>query len=238
MNPLPVLDTTDLPGAARQVFDRIRSGGIAIIPLDVAYAIVGHGEAAVRRMFEAKQRTFAKANGVFGSFDLLREILVVEPRHQDIVRAVTADHDLPMSVVAPYRADHPMVAALTPFVLARTTQNDTMDMLMNAGPFHNALAELSMAHRLAIVGSSANASLTGSKFELAEVDPQVKAAADIAVDGGRCKYANPERISSTIVRFPDLTVLRYGCCYADIRGIFARDFGIELPPRPAPGTSA
>jgi tRNA A37 threonylcarbamoyladenosine synthetase subunit TsaC/SUA5/YrdC len=231
---LRAIDAAEIMPAAERVFATIRSGGIAIIPLDVAYAIVGHGEDAVRRMFAAKQRSFTKANGMFGSFALMREILHLLPRHTDMVRAVVQDHDLPMSVVAAYRADHPMVAALAPFVLERSTQSDTMDMLLNAGALHNAMTRLALEHQYAIVGSSANASLTGSKFTLDEVDDQVKAVGDILVDGGRCKYANPERISSTIVRFPDLTVLRFGCCYEQIRGIFTREFAVDLPPKPVP----
>ncbi len=223
----------DVEAVAESTFAVIEQGGIAIIPLDVAYAVVGHSEDAVRRMFAAKQRAFTKANGVFGSVELMRELLIVEPRHADLVRAITADHDLPMSVVAPYRAGHPMVRALSSFVLERTTQDNTMDMLMNAGSLHNALAKRSLERQVAIVGSSANASLTGSKFELSEVDRPVQEAAQLMVDGGRCKYANPERISSTIVRFPDLTVLRYGCCYAQIKAVFATAFGIELPEKPA-----
>ena len=36
---------------AEAVFDVIMDGGIAIVPLDVAYAIIGHKEAAIRQIF-------------------------------------------------------------------------------------------------------------------------------------------------------------------------------------------
>lgn len=39
---------------SRQVLDVIAGGGVAIIPLDVAYAIVGNSEASIRTIFSAK----------------------------------------------------------------------------------------------------------------------------------------------------------------------------------------
>jgi tRNA A37 threonylcarbamoyladenosine synthetase subunit TsaC/SUA5/YrdC len=39
---------------ARQVFDVLAAGGMAVTHLDVAYAIMARGEASVRRMYVAK----------------------------------------------------------------------------------------------------------------------------------------------------------------------------------------
>src|SRR3546814_9232494 len=83
-----------------------------------------------------------------------------------------------------------------------------MDMLLNAGPMHNALAELNYARSKPIFGSSANLSLTGSKYRVADIDESVCAAADIVIDHGTSKYANDEGLSSTIIDFRDFSVVR------------------------------
>ena len=40
---------------ASMVFDVIMSGGVAIVPLDVAYAIIGHTETAIRKNILCKK---------------------------------------------------------------------------------------------------------------------------------------------------------------------------------------
>ena len=58
---MPVID----PQAdALSVFDVLGKDGVAIVPLDVAYAIFGGSGNAIRRIFEAKGRSFTKPNGM------------------------------------------------------------------------------------------------------------------------------------------------------------------------------
>ena len=54
---------------AEAVYDVIMEGGIAIVPLDVAYAIIGHKEAAIRKIFETKKRSLEKPSGMFACLD-------------------------------------------------------------------------------------------------------------------------------------------------------------------------
>ena len=72
--------------------------------------------------------------------------------------------------MAPFRADHPLFAAVDPFVLQNSSKGGTLDMLLNAGQFHDAIAEGSLARGVAVFGSSANLSLTGSKYRYADID--------------------------------------------------------------------
>ena len=109
----------------------------------------------------------------------------------------------------------------------------TLDMLINAGPLHNALARMAWERQFPIMGSSANRSLSGSKFRLQDIEPEVRAAAAIEIDYGLARYANAEGISSTILSFPKVEVLRFGVYYEQIRDILGRHFRIELPPKPA-----
>jgi tRNA A37 threonylcarbamoyladenosine synthetase subunit TsaC/SUA5/YrdC len=223
---MPVLD----PEAdADCVIAALRAGGAAIVPLDVAYAVFGHSAASVSAIYRAKGRSFAKPNGTLGNLDMFRELHRVDQRARDVVGAVVADYGLPLSFVAPFRADHPFFAALDPFVMERSTRAGTLDLLLNAGPLHAVLARRSLEAGFPIVGSSANRSLAGSKFRLADIEPEVREIAAVALDYGLSRYANPAGISSTIIDLRDYSVIRYGVCFPQIRDILARHFAIELP---------
>ncbi|MEQ9683202.1 MAG: hypothetical protein RLO49_10880, partial [Rhodospirillales bacterium] len=66
MSPMPTTDNPighDIAEEARDVLDVLDGGGIAIIPLNVAYAILGRTEDAIRRIFQVKRRSFEKPSG-------------------------------------------------------------------------------------------------------------------------------------------------------------------------------
>lgn len=216
---------------ADRVFDCIRAGGVAILPLDIAYAITGSSAQAVDRMMQAKRRPAEKVNGSPGTLALSAEMHVLPQRCRDAIRAVTVDHDLPMTVCAPFRADHPYLRAFDPHVLERSTKDGTISTLLNGGAIVDALVERCVDALVPVVGSSANLSLSGTKYRLEDVEPEVRAAADVAIDTGMSRFANPEQLASTIIRLPDLQVIRFGLFYDKIRDVFARDFGMTLPPR-------
>jgi tRNA A37 threonylcarbamoyladenosine synthetase subunit TsaC/SUA5/YrdC len=211
-------------------------GGVGLVPLDVAYGIVAMREAGIRRIFAAKSRSYEKPSGMFSSAALSRELHLMEPARHDMVRELIAEERLPFSVVAPFRLDHPLVRAVDPFVMQSSSKAGTLDMLLNAGQFHDEIARQAEERGTLVFGSSANTSLTGSKYRLADIDEPVRAAADLAFDYGRSKYANPEGRSSTIIDFRDFTVVRKGVCYDRLAAAFQRRFGIAL--RLVPGVTA
>lgn len=219
----------DAATAAEAVMDELDRGGIAIVPLDVAYAVLAtHGE-AIERVFAAKQRSADKPNGMMADGEIFSEVHQVGPRERDVVRAITVDLDLPLSVVAPFRADHPLLASADPATLRRSTKIGTLDLLLNAGPVHAEIARLSRERGTAVFGSSANTSMTGSKFRLEDVDAPVREVATIEVDRGLVTYANTRAISSTIIDLGTWQVHRYGVCFDQIADALRRWFGIELP---------
>jgi tRNA A37 threonylcarbamoyladenosine synthetase subunit TsaC/SUA5/YrdC len=105
-------------------------------------------------------------------------------------------------------------------------------MLLNAGPFHAAITRHSHAEQVALFGSSANVSMSGTKFNSDDIEPEIRAIADISIDYGLMKY-HPYKASSTLINLETLDVVRYGSCYEDIRDIVRRHFGHDLGPRPA-----
>jgi tRNA A37 threonylcarbamoyladenosine synthetase subunit TsaC/SUA5/YrdC len=222
----------DIQGDAEKVFDTIENGGIAILQLDVAYLICGNKGDAIARIFEAKGRTFEKPNGMLANMEIFEQLLITGDPGKDVVRAVTQDFDLPLSVVAPFRADAPLLAGLDPFAIERSTKAGTQDILINAGPLANRLAEMSLERGTPVLGSSANRSETGSKFRVENIDREVRDAADLIVDYGLCRYHNALGTSSTIIDLQNFEVLRWGVCFEQIRDILSRFFKIDLAPNP------
>lgn len=216
---------------AQRVFDVLRGGGVAIIYLDVAYAILGRTEEAVRRIYGAKQRSFARPTGIVGCLEIHDALHRLDDRKKDIVRTITVKHGLPLAVIAPFDCDHPFLKNLDPFVLNNANKDGTLNLLLNAGRLRNRIAEISWEARLPLVGSSANVSLTGSKFAVEDIEPEVLRIADIVVSYGRSKYHNPEGRSSTMIDFRDFSVVREGVCFAQIADVMKREFGVELRER-------
>jgi len=225
------MNPTYIQSEAKRVFECIRNGGVAIIALDVAYAIGSNSRESVERVLKAKKRPPSKTNGSPGNLALSNEVHVLEQRHRDMIRAVTQDHNLPFTVCAPYRADHPYMRAFDPWVLEKSTRNGTFSSLINGGPLLNTLIPMCIDNLVPIVGSSANISLKGSHFSLDTIEPEIRAVADVETDLGLSKYYNPEGIATTIISMPDFQVIRFGLFYEKIRDIFKRDFNQNLPER-------
>ena len=219
----------DVRGDAERAFRVIEHGGIAILPLTVAYAIACRTEAAIRKIYETKRRSFSKATGIMGTPALQRELHVLEPRAQRMVDRLVA-LDLPIGVIAPFRRDHPHLATFEPFVLANAVVDGTMNILLNVGELFSRMAELSVAEGVPVVGASANVSLTPTKFRFEDIEPELRAIADIAFDYGPSIHASPNRLASTMIDFSTMRVQREGACFDRIAGVLADEFGVRIAP--------
>ncbi|HEY5208201.1 MAG TPA: Sua5/YciO/YrdC/YwlC family protein [Stellaceae bacterium] len=222
----------DIAGDARRAFDVLTGGGIAIVPHTIGYAALGGSGPALRRIFDAKRRGAAKRNAMVANRAIQAEVQHCSPRGRDIVRAIVEDYDLPLGCIAPCRLDHPLLARLDAEALAASTQDGTIAMLLNAGPFHAALTRLSHAETHPLFGSSANFSLGGTKFKVEDIEPEIVAIADIVIDHGLQPF-HFYRASSTLLNVETLEIVRFGACYADIAYVLKRHFAIDPPPPPA-----
>jgi tRNA A37 threonylcarbamoyladenosine synthetase subunit TsaC/SUA5/YrdC len=222
------MEPDDVSADAERVMQVLVDGGVALIYLDVAYAVLGRSEASVRRIYAAKGRSFSRPTGIVGCLPMHDEVHVMDARGREIVRAVTVRHGLPLSVIAPFRRDHPFLGNLDPFVLDNANKDGTLNLLINAGRLRDAIARLSWARGVPLVGSSANVSLTGSKYRVEDIEPPILDAADIVIDYGESRYANPQGRSSTMIDFRDFSVVREGVCFEPIRDVLRGEFGVEL----------
>lgn len=220
---------------ARQAFRVMVSGGVAILPLSVSYAIFAHTALGVERIYALKQRPQSKPNGVIGSWDIFTEVFECGERDRALVKCLTLDHDLPLSVVAPFNPHHDWLRTVEFGALRRSTKQLTMDLLMNAGPLHNELARLSLDAAKPLMGSSANTSGSGSKFRLEDVQAPLREGCDFVLGYGTSRHINRYEMGSTIIELPTWRVLRWGGLFEAQAALVERHFGVTLPPRPAQG---
>lgn len=203
---------------------------MAIFGTDVGYAIVGHTPDALRRIYELKTRSSDKPCGCFASTTHFSEMIDADDDARGLVSAVIDRHGLPLSVVGRYTEDHPLIAGTPAESLSRASRSGTMDLLMNAGAIHDEIARLSLAEGIAVFGSSANASLAGSKFALDDIEPRVRDGVDLAIDSGPTRYSDPRGLGSTIIDIDTFRSLRDGIHFEAIRRIARDECGRDIIP--------
>lgn len=213
---------------AADVLATVYAGGVGLVPLDVAYALVGHTEAAVKTIFSTKKRSYDKPNGMLSNVQMSDAIHILPDDKRRMIRTIIEQYNLPFSVVAPFDASHAFFDGIDPFVMQNSTKVGTLDMLLNAGQFHNELARQAWANGRPIFGSSANISLTGSNYRLQDIEEPIRQIADISIDHGTSKYANDLGRSSSIIDFRDFSVIRVGVIFEQLETIFREEFGITL----------
>jgi tRNA A37 threonylcarbamoyladenosine synthetase subunit TsaC/SUA5/YrdC len=217
----------DVKSDATRLLDTVAGGGVGIFPTDVGYAIIGNGESAIARIFACKQRSFDKACGMFSNWEMFLALATVGEREHAIVDTVIHQHGLPLSVVTPYRVEHRFFSKLTPLTRERSSRGDTIDMLLNAGALHGEIARLAWQREVPVLGSSANRSLSGSKYRLADVEAAVREEADLVIDYGETKYSHPTGMGSSIIALPSLKPIRKGIKFDEICEIIAERFGSD-----------
>jgi len=201
------MTTRDVKSDAARLLNTVAQGGVGIFATDVGYAIIGNGEAAIARIFACKQRNFDKACGMFSNWDMFDALAQVGERERKIVDTVIHEHGLPLS--------------------ERSSRGDTIDMLLNAGALHDEIARLAWSRGVPLLGSSANQSLSGSKYKLADVEQAVRDEADLVIDYGDTKYSHPAGMGSSIIALPSLKPIRKGIKFDEICSLIAQRFGTD-----------
>lgn len=222
------VDPNVLESDVAQLFEVLAKGGVGIVPLDVAYAVNATTEQGVRNIFKAKNRSYEKPSGLFANATMSRAIHQMEDWKHDLVEAIIREENIPFSVVAPFNHEHPFFDNVEPFVMRSSTLAGTLDMLLNAGQFHNEVARQAWERQQPVFGSSANTSLKGSKYRFEDIEPEVVAATDIQFDYGLSKYANDLGRSSTIIDFADFSVIRIGVVFDRVRAAFKQHGNVDL----------
>jgi tRNA A37 threonylcarbamoyladenosine synthetase subunit TsaC/SUA5/YrdC len=197
--------------------------------MDVAYAIMSGTEDALRRVYAAKKRSFDRPSGVVANQNIHSEIQIVDETASKIIHSITEMYNLPLSIIAPYRVDHPRMQQITPFLRDMSTKAGTVNFLLNASPLRDQIADLSLKANFPLMASSANRSQQGTKYRVEDIEPEVRAVADVIIDYGPSKYLQEGyAYSSTQIDFRDMTLVREGVCFAKIESILREEFNVTL----------
>lgn len=218
---------TDIQADARRAFDVLKSGGSAILPMDVGYSLIGGSTPSLIRIFDAKQRAEHKLNAMIGDNTMSEDLHDLTPEQRDVVNCLTKERGLPLGIIAPAHLDHPLIEALDEEGLRRSTRDGTVCMLLNAGAFHAEISRLSREECHPLFGSSANRTMQGTKFRVEDIEPEIRDVADVIVDYGLRKYHLYEK-SSTLLDLSEMKVVRVGSCYELITDALELEFGICL----------
>ncbi|MDQ8018687.1 MAG: Sua5/YciO/YrdC/YwlC family protein [Bordetella sp.] len=225
------MPSIDIAGDARRTLDIIKNGGVAIVPNDTGYACCGGSMDPLQKIYATKQRGGHKRNAMAADLETQRELQTLSPRAQEMVEALVVDHDLPLGVIGGFRPDHPLLRQLGDEAVRASSAVGTIGILLNAGPFHRALTRLSREEVVPLFGSSANLTGTGTRFRVEDIQPELRAIADITIDYGLRRY-HVYRRAGTLINFDTLQVIRMGACYELISGVLKRWFGVDLPEDP------
>ena len=75
----------DIGGDAARAFGALQGGGIAILPMDVGYSLIGGSGKALRRIFETKRRAATKLNAMVANDDIAKTVSRLSPGGRGVV---------------------------------------------------------------------------------------------------------------------------------------------------------
>ena len=174
--------------SAKAVID---AGGLVVYPTDTLYGLgcSALDGKAVARIYEIKKREGKKPLSILVSdFGMLREYCDTTPEQEKIL------HEL---LPGPYT-----------FILKlkkRLPVSETLSVGVRL-PEHMFMRQVAKELGVPIVSTSANLSGEPDAAELTGVDKEIADAADLVLDGGRCKYAQ----GSTVIDLVEMKVIRKG----------------------------
>lgn len=206
---------TTIEHDAARIYETLRGGGLALVPLDVGYGLVAMEEPAVARIYELKGRPLSKPCVTVANARILDAVaLPIDGEIRDWIDQMTRVS--PLAVVAHLDPASRLLGSLPPYVRTQATHDGTIALFHSAGAVVQRLAELALADGRLVVGSSANLSGTGNHIALAEVPSSIRSAVDLVIDHGPARYGEEARGATTILSLTTGTFQRKGVSFAMI----------------------
>ena len=187
----------------------LEAGGLVLLKGDIGYGLFGTSDRAIRKMYELKNRPHSNPCIVIGNMAILRDIAIApSPKIWAwIERAITWTT---IAVVLPINPDSRLLRTLPPWVYGQTVTNGTVAAFLRTGPYLDVVVERAFERNTMFVGSSANPSFQGNLYAFSDLPPEFIRGADFSINHGSCKYANPQRLATTIVNFVNRSIKRRG----------------------------
>lgn len=229
----PIGRRRDVAADVAAMWDVLAGGGVVICPAAGGYTIAGPGtKEGGARLNEIKKRPAHKRLGLMMGDRGEREVHVLDDAKREMIDCLTKDYNLPVHVIARFRDDHPLIQQLDLDALRLCTANGTITSGVNMGGFFlnavNVRAE--EGSLFPVFASSCNASGTGPKARVEDIEPDVLAAADLVLDyGPQDGYSST---TSTQINFETMELVRWGRAFESIAWVMKRHFGVEFPADP------
>jgi hypothetical protein len=131
------------------------------------------------------------------------------------------DAGLPVGVLVKPNWESAIARSIPEECVDFLVQGGKIAMFLNMGGMSEHVIKAADDRGLRIFGSSANISGTGNSFVLDEVPAAILDSTDLICDAGKCKYAGPERMATTIVELETGKLARAGIRYAEIEARLA-----------------
>ena len=221
---------------ARRVYDVLKKGGIAIVYMRNAYAIMSGTDNALQKVKKKKKRSLSRPSGLVANAKTHQKLHILSSEKKKIIKKFSKKYNLPISIIAPYKKKHPMVSKFSLFSKKLATKNNTVNLLLNSGPLREHIADFSLQDNFPLIASSANLSQRGTKYRVKDIETRVKRCADIIINYGPCEIYkegktfdyNGLSLSSTQIDFRDMSIVRKGVYFKEIYNIFKDEFDINL----------
>ncbi|OJJ57218.1 hypothetical protein ASPSYDRAFT_47511 [Aspergillus sydowii CBS 593.65] len=225
---IPKLGTApNVPRDAKETYNTLKRGGVAIIPTDVGYALLTSTQAGIQRIFSAKDRREGHNIGIIGTYKQHREIHVLPEAKFEMTRVLIEDMAMIVGVIAKYDTKnlHPRLATLDPATLSQVTDGDTVSIAVPEGPFLRELGRLcdDDPEGMLMFGTSANLTGQGQRFRVEDIESRVIDAVDLVVDYGLQKWQVYRR-GGVNFDAENMKVLRKGAGYEVFRDRMLRWF--------------
>lgn len=221
---------------AKRVYKILKEGGIAIVYMRNAYAIMSGTDSALQKVYTAKKRSLNRPSGLVANARTHEKLHILSRRKKNIIKKFSKKYNLPISIIAPYRKKHPIISKFSNFSKQLATKNNTVNLLLNSGPLRENIADLSLKDNFPLIASSANLSQRGTKYRVVDIEDRVKKCADIIINYGPCELYKEGKtidcdglsLSSTQIDFRDMSIVRKGVYFKEIYNIFKDEFNINL----------
>lgn len=207
---------TKIDTDARQMYDLLADGGLALARTSTGYGLVAMRSEAVKRIYALKGRSADKPCVTVGTMTILDD--VAKPLAADtrtwLARAVER---WPMAIIAETNPHSRLLASWEPFVASQCTKGPTIATFFGVGDLIAAAATIAFGKGELIVGSSANLAGTGNNYTLDAVPDVIRKAVDLELDYGEAPFTSDAKLASTIL---DLTrggiFQRRGVAFAEV----------------------
>ncbi len=201
--------------AAEHVVTVIARGGLAMVPLDVSYAFLAGEREPLRRIFELKLRPTSRPCPILASWEQFMDVTKGSDAEIERIKRVV-DAGFPVGVITEPNWQSKVARSIPADCIDLLSWDGRLALFLNMGGMSEELVASADRQGILLFGSSANISGEGNSFLLSDVPEAMLEQVDVVCEAGECKFANSQRLASTIVDLHTGELTRRGVLHTEI----------------------